>query len=172
MKPPPRCLFSPFALLWLSLVLLLGACSGPLAIKFGDLVLYSPNPRSLLADPALQACLNQALSTVENATPATLKTLACTNSGVENLEGIKALTQLEELELSGNRISDIAPLVNLKNLRVLNLSDNRVGNIGILDSLPILRFVTLSGNDSLACIQVDALQRRLGNTLVRPGQCI
>jgi Leucine-rich repeat (LRR) protein len=163
-----------FTLALLGLSLLLGSCSNnPFAIKFNEKVLFSPRESSgPLADPALQACLNQTLSQTEGSEIATLKVLACPGAGVQNLEGINALAQLEQLELSGNRVSDISPLRPLRNLRVLNLSDNRVGNIGILDSLPVLRFVSLQGNNSIACIQLNALQKRLGNTLTRPASCL
>jgi hypothetical protein len=153
--------------------LLLCACSNsPFAIKFNDEVLYSPIKSSgPLADPALQACLNQALEQSQDKDPAEVKTLVCPGAGVQSLEGIGALSQLEELELSSNRVADISPLQPLKNLRVLNLNDNRVGNIGILDSLPILRFVSLQGNDTIACRQLNDLAQRLGDTLNRPTRC-
>jgi Leucine-rich repeat (LRR) protein len=158
----------------LGLSLLLSSCANnPFAIMFNEKVLFSPRERSgPLTDPALQACLNQVLSQTEGSDAATLKVLACPGAGVQSLEGIGALAQLEQLELSSNRISDIAPLRPLRSLRVLNLSNNRVGNIGILDSLPILRFVSLQGNNTIACRQLNALERRLGNTLTRPTQCI
>lgn len=162
--------------LLLGTLLLLGACSGsPYTVTFGDKVLYSPNApnrNSVLADAALQGCLNAVLAGVEGADPANIKLLACPSAGVVSLEGISALPQLEQLELSGNRISDISPLSSLKNLRVLSLRDNRIGNIGVLDSLPILRFVSLQGNNGIACRQLDALERRLGNTLNRPERCL
>jgi Leucine-rich repeat (LRR) protein len=166
-----------FALLHIAgLSALLSACSAsPFAITFGDSVLYTPNAtarNSLLSDPALQGCLNSLLDSVEGANPANVKLLACPGAGVETLEGIAALPQLEQLELSGNLISDIAPLTSLKSLRVLSLRDNRVGNIGTLDSLPILRFVSLQGNDGISCRQLDTLQARLGNTLNRPTSCL
>jgi Leucine-rich repeat (LRR) protein len=168
--------FAPrrFAVVLLGLSLLLGACANnPFKVMFGDKVLFTPRESSgPLADPALQACLNQVLSPTQDSTLATLRTLACPGAGVQSLEGIGALAQLEQLEVSGNRITDISPLRGLHSLRVLNLSDNRVGNIGILDSLPTLRFVSLQGNDSIACRQLNALQNRLGNTLTRPGQCL
>lgn len=160
----------------LPLILLLSACSGsPYTIRFNEAVLYSPNAtarNSLVADAALQGCINAALDAVEGADPSNIKLLACPAAGVESLEGIGALPELEQLELSGNRISDIAPLSSLKNLRVLSLRDNRVGNIGVLDSLPILRFVSLQGNDGIACRQLDAIERRLGNTVNRPARCL
>jgi Leucine-rich repeat (LRR) protein len=163
-----------FVLALLGLSLLLGSCAdNPFKVMFGDKVLFTPRESTgPLADPALQACLNQVLSQTEGSSIATLRTLACPGAGVQSLEGIGALAQLEQLELSSNRITDISPLRPLRNLRVLNLSDNRVGNVGILDSLPILRFVSLQGNNTIACRQLNALQNRLGNTLTRPTQCL
>lgn len=169
-------IFRRFSLaLPLAATVLLGACEGnPYTVTFNENVVYSPNDRSNdgpLRDPALQGCLNQVLAGNPAVEASTLTLLACPSAGVQSLEGIAALTRLEQLELSGNRVNDISPLALLKNLRVLSLRDNQVANIGILDGMPSLRFVSLQGNDRLPCRQLDALEARLGNTLGRPARC-
>ena len=158
-----------------TLCLLLSACSHiPYSITFNDNVVYVPGGKASmgpLKDSALQGCLNQALAADTTLTAATITLLACPSAGVESLEGIAALESLEQLELSDNRITNLSPLSSVKKLRVLSIRNNDVGNVGILDNLPILRFVALQGNNSVPCHQLDALQKRLGNTLGRPLEC-
>lgn len=159
--------------LWLGLAL--SGCSGsPYTISFNDNVLYSPNASIKaggVADPALQGCINQILGTT-GGTAETLKTLACPNAGIRTLEGLSALTALEQVEFGNNAIDNLGPLQPLRNLRVASLRNNRIMNIGPLSGLPLLRFVSLEGNDEIPCRQLDELQQKLGNTLNRPQACI
>lgn len=37
---------------------------------------------------------------------------------------------LERLDLSGNNITNVAPLASLRHLSVLNLSSNKISNLG------------------------------------------
>lgn len=67
-----------------------------------------------------------------------LNTLSLESSGVEDLDGISALSGLRELRLPHNRISDVTPLACHGNLQVLGLRDNRVGDINALDILSTL----------------------------------
>lgn len=164
--------FAQFTVLALTAVL--GACkAAPYTISFNDNVLYSPNAALMgdgVADPALQACINQILATASVEATA-LKTLACPNAGVRSLDGLAAFTALEQVELGNNAIDNLAPLQALRNLRVLSLRNNDVRNLGALTDLPLLRFVSLEGNDHIPCRQLDALQEKLGNTLNRPLTC-
>ncbi|HWK54910.1 MAG TPA: leucine-rich repeat domain-containing protein [Hyphomicrobiales bacterium] len=168
--------FSLALVLPLAAAVLLTACkNNPYTVTFNENVVYSPNDRSNegpLRDPALQGCLNQVLAGNPAVDVGTLTLLACPGAGVQSLDGIAALPRLEQLELSGNRISDVSQLALLKNLRVLSLRDNQVANIGVLDSMPSLRFVSLQGNNRLPCRQLDSLETRLGNTLGRPERCL
>lgn len=137
-------------------------------------VLYTPTsqpPPSLLSDPNLQGCLNQQFAIVGRNDPDSIKLLACPASGVDSLDGIRELANLEQLELSDNNISDLSPLLELRNLRVLSVRNNRITNINTLMSLSILRFVALQGNDSISCRQLDNLEEKIGNSLNRPVSC-
>lgn len=151
------------------------ACgSGPYTVSLNDNVLWSPSPSQRaggVADPALQACINQVLAQDEQTSLDTLRTLACPDSGVRSLDGLQALGALEQLELSNNAIDNLAPLQPLRNLRVLSLRNNDIRNIGPLSGLQVLRFVSLEGNAGIPCRQLDELQQRLGNTLNRPASC-
>lgn len=153
--------------------LFLTACSG-YQVVLNDNVLYSPRnlpPPSLLSDPNLQGCLNLQFATADNDDPRNIKLLACPSSGVQSLDGIRELPNLEQLELSDNNISDLSPLLALRNLRVLSARNNRISNINALMSLPILRFVALQGNNAIPCRQLDTLEEKIGNSLNRPASC-
>ena len=164
---------SPFLSLLLTLFLLT-AC-GSYRVMLGESVLYSPSGApatpSLLSDANLQGCLNQVFITSGNNDPASVKLLACPSAGVQSLAGIGVLVNLEQLELSDNKVSDLSPLQNLRNLRVLSIRNNRIGNINTLLSLPILRFVALQGNNAIGCRQLEMLEEKLGNSLNRPERC-
>ena len=154
-------------------VLLISACS-QYQVVLNNNVLYTPTsqpPPSLLSDPNLQGCLNQQFATAGSDDPENIRLLACPSSGVQSLDGLRELPNLEQLELSDNQISDLSPLLTLKNLRVLSIRNNRVTSINALMSLPILRFVALQGNNNIACRQLDNLGEKIGNSLNRPVSC-
>ncbi|MEY4643114.1 MAG: hypothetical protein RLZZ227_3108 [Pseudomonadota bacterium] len=154
----------------------LTACNlKPYTLVLNDNIVYTPNEslrNATTQDPALQACLDQALERSKLSDPATVTLLACAGAGVQTLAGIEALVNLEQLELSGNAITNLSPLIPLKKLRVLGLRNNRVGDARPLDELPILRFLSLEGNEGVPCRQLAALEQRLGNTFGRPQSCI
>jgi Leucine-rich repeat (LRR) protein len=158
-----------------SFIILLSACSSrPYSVTLNDNVIYSPNnviDDGIMTDANLQGCLNQVYISTENDDPEQVTLLACPNAGVQSIIGIEALVNLEQLELSGNNISDINSLINLKKLRVLGISNNQVRNINVLFSLPILRFISLQGNNAISCRQLNRLENEVGNTLNRPLNC-
>jgi Leucine-rich repeat (LRR) protein len=159
----------------LLLIAALAGCSNsPYRITFNDNVIYDPavpRERRLFSDPGLQACVNQVLAADATLGLADITLLACPDAGIRNLDGIDILAALEQLEVSNNSISNIAPLASLRNLRVLGIRNNDLGNIGVLAGMPILRFVTLQGNAGISCRQLDELGEKLGNTLTRPATC-
>lgn len=52
-------------------------------------------------------------------------------TGICDLGCIGECINLERLDLSGNNITNLAPLASLRLLLVLNVSANRISNIGI-----------------------------------------
>lgn len=74
------------------------------------------------------------------------------NNYFKKIFGLENLTELEILNLSGNRIEKISGLENLTELRVLDLSENGLGSKGYikkiegLDSLKKLEALHLHGN--------------------------
>ena len=63
---------------------------------------------------------------------ATLTRLEALEAGVHNLTGLEGATNLTELFLQDNHISDISPIAGLTNLTGLNLSDNGISDISLL----------------------------------------
>lgn len=77
----------------------------------------------------------------------TLTTLNASGRDIEDLTGLELVTNLEELGLSDNQITELSPLADLHNLRWLNLIRNRP----IVDVLPLanlrnLTWLKLSNN--------------------------
>lgn len=64
---------------------------------------------------------------------------------ISDLSLLWPLKQLEEINLSDNRIEDIETLSNLKNLRTLMLNNNPVRDVSPLLNLSKLEYVELSG---------------------------
>ncbi len=60
---------------------------------------------------------------------------------------LKLLSNLTQLNLSGNYITNISVLDNLKNLTQLNLSENKISDISVLKSLPNLKNLDLNKNN-------------------------
>lgn len=56
--------------------------------------------------------------------------LNCYLAGIHDLGCIGECLNLERLDLSGNSITNLAPLASLRLLSVLNVSANRVSNLG------------------------------------------
>jgi Leucine-rich repeat (LRR) protein len=65
---------------------------------------------------------------------------------IENLTGLEYCTNLTNLDLSHNDISDISPLANLNNLKELNLGSNNITDISTLAGLSNLTTLHLDGN--------------------------
>ena len=115
----------------LSLVILAGCLS---ALRTPSL--------AAIADSALAACIR---NTGYNSLGAITR-LQCEDYGIEELWGIERFTNLTELRLPGNYISDITPLASLTNLRVLDLDLSPVEDLTPLSSLT--RIETLSLEDA------------------------
>lgn len=53
---------------------------------------------------------------------------------ITNIEPLKSLTKLTDINLSGNRISDISPIAKLPNVKTLYISENCISNLNVLNS--------------------------------------
>jgi Leucine-rich repeat (LRR) protein len=67
-------------------------------------------------------------------------------ANINNLEGIEYCVNTLNMDLSGNMISDLTPLLGLKQLKELNLSDNKIFDIDVLSTLHQLRSLNLTNN--------------------------
>ena len=79
-----------------------------------------------------------------------LKFLSLAGCGITSLDGISVLSsQLEELYLAFNRITEVTELMSLDKITVLDLEENdiaKVEDVEILRCCPALRALTLAGN--------------------------
>jgi internalin A len=66
--------------------------------------------------------------------------------GVKTLIDIKQMANLEYLDLSNTKTTDVSTLGSLKNLRVLYLQRNNISNISVLKGLSKLEVLSVNGN--------------------------
>ena len=99
-------------------------------------------------DPNLKAVVESALG-VTNPTlndMLNLTTLNATNCGITNLRGLECATNLVELHLGINQISDLSPLSGLTQLTTLHLYGNQISDLSPLSSLLNLTTLRLDVN--------------------------
>ena len=63
-----------------------------------------------------------------------LKKLVLSGDKLENLDCIKGLKNLEDLDISDNYVSDLPPLLDLPHLKKVNIAGNPVANKEVLSS--------------------------------------
>ncbi|MEW6752731.1 MAG: leucine-rich repeat domain-containing protein [Candidatus Latescibacterota bacterium] len=129
-------------------------------------------------DSSLEAAVRQALGDSSGGLDledlAQLTELVAPDRGIQSLRGIEQLVGLEVLELSGNQVTDLAPLAALTRLRMVGLEHNQVRDLGPLSQLHHVEVLILNRNQvtdlgpllgmaSLASVEV------LGNPLGRPA---
>jgi Leucine-rich repeat (LRR) protein len=86
-----------------------------------------------------------------------LTSLSCIQQGVKSLEGIEDLEGLMSLDLTGNNITDISPLVRLTNLKFLSLRWNTVTDISPLQEMSSLEKVSLPDLSKMLCADLVSL---------------
>ncbi len=158
----PACLLS----------LVLAGC-GPFDVKVNERVVFSPRPLFSdfdLADPALRACVEQAIVDNNVTAAAELAVLNCSNAGISDLSGLAVFTGITRLKLSGNTVRNLVELSRLSLLQVLLLDDNAVIDPVPLFDLPALQELDLSGNAELQCPASSALLKVEQLTL--PRHCV
>lgn len=83
------------------------------------------------------------------------------DSDLDYLDGIQFCKQAKIINLSGNRLSDLAILYNMKGIEELYLADNQIVYTEILGKLPNLKSLDLSNNeieDISPLLQLENLQ--------------
>ena len=127
----------------------------PIAGLIPNLKVYENSDQRLLIvhipDPNLRAAIEEQLgkaqgTPITQAEMQTLTQLDARKRGIQDLIGIKFATNLEDLYLFGNEISDISPLAQLKSLGHLYLSENEISDISPLAQLSELRDLSLADN--------------------------
>ena len=153
------------------LLLLLGACES-YDFKVNDKVVYRPQPLFTdfeVVDPALRACLKQAISDNVVTAASQLEALNCSHAGISDLSGLAIFTGLSSVKLSSNNIRNLVELSALTTLQQLYLDDNQVVDPVPLYQLPALDFLDLSGNPGLQCPRNNGLLRVA--TVILPRHC-
>lgn len=159
--------------LTLAILILLTGCSRQFAFSVNNNVLYDPRPNSyvIVEDPGLQSCINLALQQQGGGDPATIRILTCPYLEIASLTGIFVLENLQYLDLSGNQVENVDPLVRLRRLSSINAPDNQLKDIGGILDIPSLTSAVLRGNPDIPCDQLDELEEKLENSLLRPDSC-
>ena len=75
-----------------------------------------------------------------------LTTLYASDRQIRNLTGLEHATELTDLDLGRNRITNFNPLVQLQKLRKLYLWDSKISDLSVLPQLPKLEFLDLNWN--------------------------
>ena len=99
-------------------------------------------------DPNLRAAVAEALGKAPNATITVAKIeglgrLVARDKGIQDLTGLQAAINLNQLSLSGNQISDLSPIMGLTELKKLWLNGNPVSDLSPLKRLTNLTFLGL-----------------------------
>ena len=126
-----------------------------------DIVDLSP-----FRDAVLRAAVERALGKEPGApiTTEDLSTLTRLTSGrgeIQDLAGLELASNLEELDLFGNRVPDLSPLAGLSRLRVVQLGRNAIADLSPLRNAPSLQALHVVGNpvsDLAPLLQMPKLQ--------------
>lgn len=76
-----------------------------------------------------------------------LEELTLSDDEITDVKALSSLTNLKKLDLSCNRIEKVKPLASLENLTRLNLRSNKIRDIKPLTSLSKLTYLNVAGND-------------------------
>lgn len=106
-----------------------------------------------MPDPALRQCINVEMQLrshlIEHGSFTSitdLERLDCSHKKITNLQGLENFTALKELNLAYNDIEYVAPLQNLQNLEELNLSGNKkLKSLWMITSLPNIHTLKVGG---------------------------
>lgn len=96
--------------------------------------------------------------------------LSIGSGDIANLAGLECAVNLQRLEITHNRLSDISPLAGLDNLQTLILNNNRIGDISDLSGLTKLRYLDLHDNQGLSDISAVSGLVNLQSLILRCNQ--
>lgn len=108
-----------------------------------DLAIISVLPK--LKNLKLKKCSLSGISPLQKA--AGLEKLDISdNSALRNIDVLRSLGYLTELDLSGNAVSDLSPISSLTNLTKLDISKNSITTLASISSLSRLTYLNASAN--------------------------
>ncbi|MCJ8274024.1 MAG: leucine-rich repeat domain-containing protein, partial [Psychrosphaera sp.] len=88
------------------------------------------------------------------------------------LQALSDLSNLSVLYLRDNGISDLTALANLTHLTRLYLNNNQVESVSALFNLSVASRIDLRGNNTVNCVELEALVGALGDGIViAPASC-
>ena len=155
------------------------------SIASPDSSVFSPTAAVAIPDAALRRYLEKVLkkrrgATITHADMRKIVNLLETpnfrginrNVPIKSLVGLEAATNLQNVAMGGNEISDLTPLANLESLRYLYLRGNQISDVSPLVNLPNLQTLNLKGNSPLNDVSlnehVPALQRQGVEVILSP----
>lgn len=103
-----------------------------------------------LSDSSLQSCTEQAILDYSVAHPSQLTQLNCSNAGISNLDGLEIFSGLTHINLNGNKLTEIKPILRLSKLQV----------------------ITLEANNHLDCSQGIQLTKKFKGSVKLPSHCL
>ena len=112
----------------------------------------SPTAAVVIPDAALRRYIEKVLkkrrgATITQAEMNTIESLLLGHGlGIKSLIGLEAATNLQNVAMAGNEISDLTPLASLPHLRYLYLRGNAISDVTPLASLVNLQTLDLSHN--------------------------
>ena len=86
-----------------------------------------------------------------------VKELNLSNRGITDISALSACRELERLDLTGNKISDITPLMDIPGLRELIIKDNLVTDLRPLMALTTLAYINAEGNGIISTVPLGSL---------------
>ena len=104
-----------------------------------------------IPDPNLESAIRETLNLSDNRSITQQEILRLTNleaaeKGITDLTGLEHATFLQVLDLPGNLVENLTPLMNLMQLIRLSLDNNQIRDISPLANLTNLERLRLSGN--------------------------
>lgn len=115
--------------------------------------IFSPPPLFVdysIPDGPLEACIKQAVFDQKVTTSNQLIQLNCSYAGISDLSGLEIFTELSQLNLDGNKLTEIKPLLFLSQLTL----------------------VSLKANPDMSCHDVSLLRAQVIGSLKAPSHCI
>lgn len=154
-------------------VMLFSGCS-QYAVTFNEARVYTPPSllnTAAITDSNLKGCMDQTIADRHITHTSQLTSLSCTHAGITSLEGLNTFSGLQELNISNNQITTLAPVAQLSKLNTLLASDNRIKDASALLSLLHLEFADLSSNPELPCTDILQWKNNFEGKLTLPRQC-